>query len=330
MKLAGLDQFFKNNIENKVQDKMESYVNNALAQTNIDDLVQKSMIAKITMLASGLVVFAGFIAAVLINIFIAAILLPVGFTIFFIAIYLFRSYRKKWLEAINLIISFNQLCKLFFESKYENLQVLGQSEVDMDLVKRFRGEGVPRDATIKLKSSGPRFLLDGIEFHLLFVRWKWYERSGKERVEVNQDKFITYVPKVPSRWEGFALSLTPSSFFDNKGKELENEKFNKSFSYTHNDPVRLRILLTPFIQENFVNYFHLTSSYTTHRIDFLGRSVFTTKHALSGDPFNIDKIPMKKSSELVAIIFREVIDDLRYIEEQLTILSTFREFIINR
>lgn len=330
MKIAGLDQFFTRSNISDIQAKMEADISNTLALVSLDDYVKKSQLARLVILVSGIFFAIGLIVTLLTSFYMIAILPALAFGVMFIAIAQLRSYRKQWLIALNQIISFSKMSKLFFETKYENVQVGGKSEVDMTLVNSYRGEGIPRDATIKKKSFGPSFLINGIEVCFMFVIWKWYERSGKNRVEVNQAKFITYIPKVPKRWEGFALNLTPSSFLYSKGKELENEQFNKKFSYVHNDPVRLRILLTPFVQENFVNYFHLTSSYATHQINFLGNSFFSTKHAISGDPFNIDKIPMKKTSELPSIIFKEVLSDLEYIEEQITVVSSFREFIINR
>ncbi len=335
-KIKGLDTFFDNasQIDQGTEAKINDSILKIFGDLNPENFSKKNLysllVITLGVILSGILIIIFF----MLNSYPSLYVGIVAIVLTGVAVFMWSQNKRNWFDAVNARISFDDLCKTYFETRYENVKVLGKAEIDKNMMQAHKGEGVPSDATILEYQPGVAFSADGIQVHTGQLVWHWYRTTtdGKRTYtqEYRTSKFITYVPRVPERWSGFELSFAMGGFFGNKGHELENEKFNKLFSYTHNDPIRLRILFTPLIQEIFTNFFMKTSSANTFIFDLSKNQLITSKTSMAGNPFAIDRISFGKKEIIAKNIYKELRDDFNYLEEQISIITTLRELIIDR
>lgn len=168
------------------------------------------------------------------------------------------SLRSEKAERIQSEVAGRQyeIYQKWFNTNYEDVKVEGISNTTRlkNLAYSNRGACVPSDARIYEILSGVKVVTkNGTIIETVNVLWKWVRRSKDSSVTYYYRKLYTQISNVIDRYEGFNFEIHKDGIFDKASKELENDKFNKEWIYHHNDPVKLRMLLTPSVQEDFLN-----------------------------------------------------------------------------
>lgn len=272
-----------------------------------------------------------FIRASNIVLIIFAVLAAVGVAISFMAGRKAANQKKLWKRTIVDAVDQNKVIKTLVESKYENTKVLLDDHAsNSNVASAYRSKDIPSDAKIHRTFKGLSMSINNHMVYTSRVTWHWVRKycNGKTCTYQHyyKDNFYMYSGDTVDRFDGFTFSMARSGIFSNKGKELENDMFNKKFSYVHNDPLKLRILLTPLIQETFVNEFNsfVESDSTCFVKERRGYTLYKT---LTRTPFTIDTNMRVDLDQTIDGILNDSIEDARYLLDNLSFIATFRELI---
>lgn len=260
-----------------------------------------------------------------------AVLAAVGVAISLLAGRKASQQRGLWKRTIINAVDQNKVIKALVESKYENTKVFADDNgSSSNVASTYRSKDIPSDANIHRTFKGLSMSINNHMVYTSRVTWHWVRKycNGKTCTYQHyyKDNFYMYSNDTVDRFEGFTFSMAKSGIFSNKGKELENDMFNKKFSYVHNDPLKLRILLTPLIQETFVNEFNnfIESDSSCFVKTTRGYTLYKT---LTKTPFTIDTSMRVDLDQTIEGILNDSIEDARYLLDNLSFIATFRELI---
>lgn len=240
------------------------------------------------------------------------------------------AQRRLWKRTVSNSVDYYKLVKVLIEEKFENVKVPLEIKSKEWSKSTYRSSDIPNDARISKTKNGIALQLNGHTIGTTILTWHWVRRNCNGKTCTTQhyykDNFYMFSSDFQERFNGFAYSMSRSGIFFNKGKELENDMFNKKFSYVHNDPLKLRVLLTPLIQETFVNEFNsfVESDSTCFVKTVRGYTLYKT---LTKTPFTIDTNMRINLDQTIESILNDSIDDATYLLDNLSFIATFRELI---
>lgn len=250
-----------------------------------------------------------------------------------IALHFYRKateQKKLWKSKVSNSVDYYKLIKVLIEEKFENVKVPLEEKSKVWNKSTYRSSDIPNDANVSKTKSGIALQINGHTVGTTILTWHWVRKHCNGKTCTTQhyykDNFYMFSSDFQERFDGFAYSMSRSGIFFNKGKELENDMFNKKFSYLHNDPLRLRVLLTPLIQETFVNEFNQfiesgTACFVKEPKEWV---LYKT---LTRTPFSLNFRVQDSVEKAVEDVIRDIADDAKYLLDNLSFVATFRELI---
>lgn len=239
--------------------------------------------------------------------------------------------KSEWLGLINGNANHTLILKTLIEGKYENVKLLDIADKRYYSIARgYRSTDIPSDANVVNDFGGLEFSINGRKISTRKLKWHWQRTysDGKRTYTKHyyKDNFYVISVDIPERFVDFKFKMSKAGFFNNKGKELENDMFNKAFSYDHNDPINLRVFLTPFIQETFVNNFK-SFSFTSTSLFAKEKDYYVFAQSLNGTPFTLNVSMITDLDKVVDSIVKDGIDDALYFLDNFSIITTIRELV---
>lgn len=238
--------------------------------------------------------------------------------------------KNSWKSRIEKSFNYNQMVKVLIEQKFENVKLPLEVKSQTWRSANYRSSDIPRDANISASIPGLALQINGFTVNTSVITWHWTRRSCNGRTcethHYYKNNFYMFSSEYQERFDNFTYSMAKSGIFSNKGKELENDMFNKKFSYIHNDPLKLRVLLTPLIQETFVNEFNnfIESSTTCFVKEPKQYVLYKT---MTKTPFSLDLKMQDSIDKTVDAVMNDIVDDAKYLLDNLSFIATFRELI---
>lgn len=257
--------------------------------------------------------------------------LAVSLVISIITYFPLKYFSKKLKGQLENIINLEQILKTYLENKYDDVKVSSALQLEDSEVLKLLKPNITIGKITK-NIAGPVITIQDLSVN--FTHIEWVLSAGNKKSDYI-DTLLVSVQEMPKRWEGFYFQMQvvkklAKVLHLTSDQNLENEEFNKKFFFESNDPVRLRILLTPAIQEALVKSYSQTKE-ASDRVLTWNENFFST--AISVRDRNLFGLTIKKiiTKKLFAkSISREVVSKIKIIEEQLVLISTFREFIKNK
>ncbi|NQZ66244.1 MAG: hypothetical protein HRT99_03455 [Mycoplasmatales bacterium] len=255
----------------------------------------------------------------------------------FIFVFLFSSFNKKRRNIVqNLIPNKN---KIWLESyaeyikSYDDVIKLENSKIALkEIANKNRGLGVPRDAKIIEWGKGNQVFLEEEKSLVSFVaNWMWTRSNGKSTQTYYKRILYTIVDGADKKFTSKKLSLKDNTVFRGTGDLLESKKFNKEFSPSFEDKIALRMMLTPYAQENLLKLKEQKKLKSFELRSLIDKKLLLLSINISQNrrPFtaNLVKISdLKTRDKALASIKKDFLLDLKAVLNPLEALSTLNIF----
>lgn len=238
--------------------------------------------------------------------------------------------RNSWENAILKNLVHDKLIKKLIEDKYENVEVItdrNSKKEDIDFVFLKWKSSVPHEAKLTKYEVGLSFRLNGHLVKTIGLHWQWeeerYDKKTKKyyKIVVSKHNSFIFSHEFNKRFNEFELSLYQSGSVNG---ELENDAFNQKYSYEHNNPIMLRVVLSPFVQETLTNEIS-KCPYTRF---WKEKNAWCLESGLVG-PTLVPKIKLahnpKSPEELIDVAVNSVVSDADCCINILAFLATLRE-----
>lgn len=227
------------------------------------------------------------------------------------------------------------LLKKWFSDHYEDIDLVGRPDQQkiLTLINRHRGIGVPSDAKISKWTNGYVFANNkGMKMNLATAWWHWTRYDGENDVDYYSHKIYTWITLPDQKWKDFEFNIHRDTIFTKTKRSLENDEFNKKWIYKNNNPIKLRMLLTPATQEEIVKklnhhngHYHHTKSFSflKDREDFLASLTINS----NDNPFFTDvptSVDLLDKHKIALAAYQDIISDVKFLQTWFEIISIFR------
>lgn len=243
------------------------------------------------------------------------------------------SLKKKYIHVSESQLQPKQhnIYKIWFEDLYEDIDVeeLSNTSLLLKIAKANRGEGIPNDARAEEIRDGYTLVgKNGAHIQAITTLWHWTRTTGSGKNRRTQHYYVRkcYILTngVKDSYKDFWFTLKRNNLF-RKGKDkLENTAFNKKFVVNSNDPVKLRMLLTPSVQEEAIKFI----IYDGYEINKMNEGIFTSFTIPRSDStFIINMKNFKDFHDKDAVInafLYDVVNDIVAYQEWISSISVFR------
>lgn len=217
--------------------------------------------------------------------------------------------------------------KLWFDKNYDDMQVTGGiNDASMtELARKYRGGGIPGDARIHAYVPGYQMKgKNGAIIEVAIITWRWTRSNGKSSTTYYRKKVYMATFDFKETFNEFQFTMSKNGIFNKKRTELENEQFNKAWIYNHNDPVKLRMLMTPSVQEDALNFI----KNPTFEMSKIGNLFWMSEEISMGNStFVINtrgSVNYKSKEAVVENLVRDVVSDIEELQKWLINISVFR------
>lgn len=255
----------------------------------------------------------------------------VAFVLAFVSYFPSNYFSKKVKNKTQETINFEQVLKAFLEEKYEDVKVSSATKLSDEEAKTLLTSTTTL-VKIRKNFAGPTITVQNLAINFSHIQWSPFASNSK-REYINT--LLVSVQHMPKRWEGFyfkfqrANKLTKTLHLNND-QNLENKEFDKIFFYESNDPIRLRILLTPSVQETLVNKYFFTKKANEQIMTWNKNSFTTSINVPFKNSFIVPGRVRYSKRKYIKTAVRDVVNRIKTIEEQIALISTFREFTKNK
>lgn len=143
-------------------------------------------------------------------------------------------------------------------------------------------------------------------------------QQGAQRVEIPH--FFAFIDNPDQKWNNFQFQVDYSRDNDNS---LENATFNKYLGYRSNDPIRLRLLLTPWTQEQLVKDPNFKWTLTRDENSF----IWYGKYLVSNNIFDFNRKIKPIKTQMIKLIVDDLVEDIEIVQRLLQHLSIYKSII---
>lgn len=162
-----------------------------------------------------------------------------------------RSERKADINK-DLYKKQDQIYGLWFDKNYDDVYL--DKKIDLDkfgeLALSHPGFGIPGDARITKIRPGYSIKSDNnLEIQTAVITWKYSRGTGKGSTIYEVTKTCMLISGYNPIFNNLYFSLSRNGKLQKSKSNLENEEFNELWNYECNDDVKLRMILTPSVQE---------------------------------------------------------------------------------
>lgn len=132
--------------------------------------------------------------------------------------------------------------------------------------------------------------------------------------------FFAVIHNNEQKWNNFQVKIDYSRAND---KSLENDEFNAKLGYQSNDPIRLRMLLTPWTQEQLAKQKNFRWNLTRQNKTFF----WYGKYIASNNIFDFKRQFKTSQKQMINIIANDIIADIEILQDILQNLSHYKSIV---
>lgn len=236
-------------------------------------------------------------------------------------VYLVFWLRRRFVESTLGDLDFKKLMEKWFSYYSIDPETIFYPEKNKISQKQFdiikKKAGVPKKATIDTLDGNCGFTHNGIKTTFLVVLWHWRTFVLTNNVPIPKDvfkeQFFILEEGFDKQWSNFNFSLEKSKKLTSLKEELENSKFNKKFYYTTNNPLKFRMLFTPYTQERMVNDWEYKDLVLDKINDVLVTVVETKKISSNFTPFVVNVKNTLEHEEIQKRAALDMVSDFEFL-----------------